>query len=177
MDPPIIVPKVNDQGTPETTDDRIVPGATFEFRLDDGDGTYEPAGDDAPVLAEVDAIHGFAVFTPSETGDYWVTESTAPPGLEIADPILVHYTASPENCGLPNGRLQCEPDDDQSGGFLIVVVMDSPIGGVGGEEITPPPTDTDPGDVRRPIDVLLASMAILILAAVVFGEARHRQSR
>ena len=177
MDPPIIVPKVNDQGTPDTSDDRIVPGAVFEFRLDDGDGTYEPAGDDAPVLAEVDAGNGFAVFTPSETGDYWVTESTAPPGLEIADPILVHYTASPENCGLSNSLLRCVPDDDQSGGFLIVVVIDSPIGGVGGEEITPPPTDTDQGGVSRPVDILLASMAILLAAAVVLGEARHRQSR
>ena len=27
VDPPIIVPKVNDQGTPDTSDDRIVPGA------------------------------------------------------------------------------------------------------------------------------------------------------
>ena len=58
-----------------------------------------------------------------------------------------------------------------------MVVMDSPIGGVGGEEITPPPTDTDPEDVSRPIDVLLASMVILLVAAVVLGEARHRQSR
>ena len=53
------------------------------------------SGDDAPVLAEVDAINGFAVFTPSETGDYWVTESTAPPGLEIGrpDPRALHRVA------------------------------------------------------------------------------------
>ena len=86
IDPPIIVPKVNDQGTPETSDDRIVPGATFEFRRDDGDGIYEPVGDDAPVLAEIDATNGFAVFTPAEPGDYWVTESTPPPGLESRRP-------------------------------------------------------------------------------------------
>ena len=120
----------------------------FEFRLDDGDGTYEPVGDDAPVLAEVSATYGFAVFTPTETGDYWVTESTAPPGLDTADPILVHYTASSENCGLAGSVLRCEPDDDQSGGFLIVVVADSPTGGVG-PEVTAPPTDTVTGDVSR----------------------------
>ena len=137
---------------------------------------YEPAGDDAPVLAEVDATNGFAVFTPSETGDYWVTESTAPPGLDTADPILVHYAASPENCGLSKGLLRCEPDDDQSGGFLIVVVVDSPTGGVG-PEVTAPPTDTVPRDVSRPVDIVPAAMLILLVAAVGLMTARSPRSR
>ena len=177
MDPPIIVAKVNDQGTPDPSDDSIVPGATFEFRRDDGDGTYEPTDDDAPVLAEIDATNGFAVFTPSETGDYWVTESTAPPGLDSADPILVHYTASPENCGLTRDVLQCEPDDDQSGGFLIVVVVNSPIGGVGPDDVTPPPTDTVTGDVSRPVDIVPAALLILLVATLALVGARYRQSR
>ena len=117
------------------------------------------------------------MFTPSETGDYWVTESTAPSGLDTADPILVHYTASPENCGLSDGVLRCVPDDDQSGGFLIVVVVDSPIGGVGPEEVTPPPTDAVPGDVSRPVDIVPAALLILLVAAVVLVGARYRQSR
>ena len=89
------------------------------------------------------------MFTPSETGDYWVTESTAPPSLDTADPILVHYTASSANCGLAGSVLRCVPDEDQSGGFLVVAVVDSPTGGVG-PEVTAPPTDTVAGDASRP---------------------------
>ena len=176
IDPPIIVPKVNDKGTPEISDDRIVPGAVFEFRRDDGDGIYEPVGDDFPVLAQVEATNGFAVFTPPEPGDYWVTESTPPPGLKVADPILAHYTASPENCGLSNSLLRCEPDDDQSGGFLIVVVVNSPGGGVG-PEVTAPPTDTVPGDDSRPVDIVPVYALILIVAAVGLMAARSPRSR
>ena len=176
VDPPIFVAKVNDQGTSETSDDRIVPGAVFEFRLDDGDGRYEPVDDDAPVLAEVSATYGFAVFTPSDTGDYWVTESTPPPGLEIADPILVSYTASSENCGLAGSALRCEPDDDQSGGFLIVVVADSPTGGVG-PEVTAPPTDTIAGDGSRSVDTARAAILVLLIGAVVLVGARYQRSR
>jgi hypothetical protein len=177
IDPPIIVGKVNDQGTADPNDDRIVAGATFEFRRDDGDGTYEPVGDDAPVLAEIDATSGFAVFMPSEPGDYWVTESTAPPGLSVADPILVHYTGSPENCGLTRGVLECVPDDDQSGGFLVVAVTDSPTGGVGPDDVTPPPTDTVTGDAGRMVDVAPAAVLILLVAIIALVGTRYRQSR
>ena len=153
-----------------------MPGDVFEFRLDDGDGTYEPVGDDAPVLAEVSATFGFAVFTPSATGDYWVTESTAPPSLDTADPILVHYTASSENCGLAGSVLRCVPDDDQSGGFLVVAVVDSPTGGVG-PVVTAPPTDTVPGDASRPVDVVTAAGLILMVATVLLVVARYQRSR
>ena len=161
---------------PDTGDDRIVPGAVFEFRQDDGDGTYEPDGDDAPVLATVDATYGFAVFTPSEPGDYWVTESTAPAGLGTAAPILVHYTASSENCSLSDHVVQCVADDDQSGGFLIVVVVDSPIGGTGAE-VTSPPTDTVPDDVKRPVNIVPAVLSLVLIAAVALVSVRNRQSR
>jgi hypothetical protein len=176
VDPPIIVAKVNDQGTPDTGDDRIVPGAAFEFRQDDGDRVYEPDDDDSPVLATVDATHGFAVFTPSEPGDYWVTESTVPPGLDTADPILVHYTATSENCSLSEGVVRCAPDDDQSGGFLIVVVVDSPTGGTGAE-VTSPPTDTSSEDPGRPVGIMPAILLMAFVAGVVLVEARRRRSR
>ena len=106
-----------------------------------------------------------------------MTETTAPPGLDRADPILVPYTASPENCGLTRDVLQCEPDDDQSGGFLVVVVVDSPIGGVGPDDVTPPPTDTFAGDVSRPADIVPAALLILLTATVALVGARYRQSR
>jgi len=173
----MIVVKVNDQGTPDASDDRIVPGARFEFRRDDGDGTYEPSGDDAPVLAEISATYGFAVFVPTETGDYWVTESSAPPGLDTSDPILVHYTASSENCSLANRVLRCASDDDQSGGFLIVAVTDSPTGGAGPDEVTAPPTDTVASDVTGSVAIVPATFLVLLAGVVVFVGTRHRRSR
>ncbi len=95
IDPPIIVPKVNDQGTPETSDDRIVPGAVFEFRRDDGDGTYEPVGDDSPVLAQVDATNGFAVLHAARTGRLLGDRVDAPTRLggRRPDPRALHRVA------------------------------------------------------------------------------------
>ncbi len=165
---------MDDQGTADTSDDRIVGGATFEFRKDDGDGVYEPTGDDAPVLAEVDATSGFAVFTPPSAGSYWITESVAPPGLGIAPPVLVDYTLSPENCGVDRGIKQCVPDDDASGGFLIVVVNDSPGGGVGGADKTPPPTDVATGTDVQPGEVLAAIGLLLLLSGIVLTRLPRR---
>ncbi len=167
---------MDDHGTPDPGDDRIVPGATFQFRQDDGDGIYEPEGDDAPVLATIDATYGFAVFRPSEPGDYWVTESTAPPGLGTADPMLVHYTASAENCSLFDRVTRCAPDEDQSGGFLIVVVVDSPLGGTGAE-VTSPPTDARPDDTSRPVGIVPVTLLTVFVAGVVLFEVRHRRPR
>ena len=47
-----------------------------------------------------------------------------------------------------------------------MVVVDSPVGGVG-PEVTAPPTDTVPGDDSRPVDIVPAAALILIVAAVV----------
>ncbi len=77
-----MIVKVNDAGTPEFTDDSLLSGATFELRLDDGDGTYEPVADDAPVIASSVSEFGFAAF-PSQAvfGNYWISEAAAPAGL------------------------------------------------------------------------------------------------
>ena len=137
--------KVNDQGTADPVDDQIVGGATFEFRQDDGDGVYEPEADDAPVLAEIEATHGFAVWMPPGPGDFWVTESVPPLDLDTEPPILVTYEIppSPLNCSLFRGGFTCVPDDDASGGYVIAVATNSPIVGAG------PATD-DPGGGELP---------------------------
>jgi len=159
--------KVNDQGTTDPADDRIAGGARFEFRKDDGDGVYEPNGDDAPVLATVDARFGFAVFTPPAPGRYWVTEVSAPPGLEIAPPQLVTYTvdATPRNCTIVKRAASCVRDEDASGGFVEVVVADSPLGGgvlPATGHPTLPPTDSNPRVMPRS-DVWAAVIGMLIL--------------
>jgi len=139
--------KVNDQGTSDTSDDRVVGGSTFEFRLDDGDGTYEPDGADAPVLATVSAPHGFAVFNPPAPGSYWVIESIAPAGLDVAPPQLVTWgvPATPQNCVVLRSGGTCIADEDGSGGFEMVVVTDSPTGEVLASQQALPATDAGPG--------------------------------
>ena len=146
--------KVNDQGTPEIDDDVLLPGATFEFRLDNGNGIYEPDTADAPVLETIVAEDGFAVFHPPTPGAYWVTESSAPEGFDTAAPILVPFPAAraQQNCSVVGTVVTCVPDDDLSGGFVLAFVSDSPTGGAlpTTDELTPPPTDEAPSRSTAP---------------------------
>jgi hypothetical protein len=172
------VAKVSDQNTPDNSDDEILGGSTFELRADDGDGVYEPEGDDAPVLDTVVATNGFAVFHPPAAGQYWITEASAPPGFDIAPPTLVTYStpATSENCQLYRGATTCATDDDNSGGFLIAVVTDSPTGGVLPIEsgITPPPTDSlTPATTTDPRGAWLAVGSVVALAVVLVARVRR----
>jgi hypothetical protein len=178
-DPPLIAVKVNDQGTPSRDDDRITGGAVFELRADDGDGRYEPTGDDAPVIDTVTAPRGFAVFVPPAPGDYWITESTPPDGLDVAPPQLVTYTTNVENCGVLGTQRTCRPDDDGIGGFTVVAVMDSPTGGSLPADATTPPTDTSTS-WDRPADRsdgLALGLSLVALGAGVVVIARRRIRR
>ena len=83
--------KISDNGTDDPNDDALLPGSTFAFYLDDGDGVFEPDGDDAPRLAEIGSDTGFHVWTPPGPGRYWVVEVASPPGYDIAPPVLVDY--------------------------------------------------------------------------------------
>ncbi len=178
-DPPLIVIKVADQGTESTDDDEVVGGARFELRLDDGDEEYEPDAEDAPLLASVDAPQGFAVFAPTTPGDYWITEVTAPTGLATMPAVLVTYTGSDEECGWYRGELVCRPDEDGTGGFVLVAFKDPPSGSVeaqsGGSNL--PPTDTAPAAPPEPSaspGVPLGAIFVLSLAAVAIALRRRR---
>ena len=161
--------KVNDQGTPDVDDDVLLPGATFEFRLDNGNGVYEPDTADAPVLETIFAEHGFAVFHPPAPGAYWVTESSAPEGFDTAAPILVPFPAAraQQNCSLVGAALTCVPDDDLSGGFVLAFVADSPTGGAlpATGEPTAPPTDVSPPRTVTVDAGLLATLTVLLAIA------------
>ena len=171
--------KVNDQGTATVEDDRITAGATFELRADDGDGHYEPSGDDAPVIATDLAPRGFAVFHPPGPGDYWITESDPPAGLDIAPPQLVTYTTDVEACGVLGEQRRCVPDDDGIGGFTVVAVMDSPTGGSLPAGATAPPTDTAVQVDPRSDDTgaLLILSTLLTLSVGLLYETRRRIGR
>ena len=147
----------------------LLPGATFEFRLDNGNGIYEPDTADAPVLETIFAEHGFAVFHPPAPGAYWVTESSAPEGFDTAAPILVPFPAerAQQNCSLDETVLTCVPDDDLSGGFVLAFVSDSPTGGAlpTTGEVTAPPTDVEAPRTVIPGAGLVAILGVLLLIA------------
>jgi hypothetical protein len=179
---PLIVIKVADQGTASTDDDEVIGGARFELRLDDGDKAYEPDGDDAPLLASVDAPEGFAVFEPTTPGDYWVAEVTAPTGLAPMPPVLVTYTGSDEECGWYRGELVCRPDADGNGGFVLVAFKDPPSGSVesqtGGSNL--PQTDTAPAappDSSASPGVPHGTIFALSLAVVAIVLRRRRPNQ
>ena len=176
-DPPLIAVKVNDQGTSTIEDDRITGGAVFELRSDDGDGRYEPSGDDAPVIDTVAASHGFAVFLPPGPGAYWVTESTPPSGLDVAPPQLVTYTTDIVNCGILGVRRTCVPDDDGIGGFTVVAVLDSPTGGSLPAGATVPATDTARAFERSPDGFAWIAALVTLLALGVGGLSIARRPR
>jgi hypothetical protein len=175
--PPLIVVKVNDNGTPDTSDDTIVGGSTFSIYLDNGNGVFEPNGADGPALATLPAPKGFAVFRPDAPGDYWIVEVTAPPGLAVADPILVQHEFNGQNCGVLRGVRTCVADDDNSGGFTIAAVVDSPQGGVeptSSENVTPPSTDVLAAPVRPdPRGAWLAVASVFVLGVVLFARVRR----
>ena len=176
-DPPLIAVKVNDQGTPAVDDDRITGGAVFELRADDGDRVYEPSGDDAPVIDTVAAPRGFAVFVPPASGDYWVTESTPPEGLDVAPPQFVTYTTDIQNCGVIGDRRTCVADDDGIGGFTIVAVLDSPTGGSLPADATAPATDTSPPVRRSPAELGWIAVLICLFALSVGVVSMTRRAR
>jgi len=179
----MIVVKINDNGTPDDpSDDQIAGGATFEFRLDNGNGIYEPDTADAPVLATIEAPFGFAVWTPPGPGDYWVTEAISPPGLDAAPPVLVQYRipAQAQNCMVNAGRLACAPDDDQTTGFTAVIVTNSPTGGVEPATATPsggelPATDTPPSSPDHTPGLWLVAATILAISTLVLSDLPRRR--
>ncbi|MET0773230.1 MAG: hypothetical protein ABWZ82_09110, partial [Candidatus Limnocylindrales bacterium] len=146
---PIIIAKVDTKGTSDRSDDRLLAGARFEIRADDGDGEFETNGDDALVFEGV-ATRGFLAFNSPPEGVHWVVEVDAPPGYYRARPVEVHYIPEEaiDNCVQIGNRKRCKPDDDGSGGVLLVVIQDSPV--------DLPRTDSHPGaatDGARDADV------------------------
>ena len=177
--PPIIVGKINDQGTEGLSDDTLARGAVFEFRLDDGDKVYDAIAD-GPVLFTGIATHGVLVWTPPGPGFYWVTEVTPPAGLDISAPVLVPYLVTREaaKCFQLLDRPQACTRVIDSVGYAFVVIAESPNGEV--VAVTNPPTSTsplpEPASGSAPgLPVLLALGGLsLVLALLARPRSRRR---
>ncbi|MET0771592.1 MAG: PT domain-containing protein [Candidatus Limnocylindrales bacterium] len=124
---PIIIAKVNDHGTGSPRDDSLLRGAAFAIHADDGDGIFEAESDG--VIWDGTATSGYLVFPAAPEGAYWVVETDAPTGFDTASPTLIHHelTVESRDCLVVRERQSCMPDDDGSGGFLLVYVHDSPV--------------------------------------------------
>ena len=180
----MIVAKVDDGGTADRTDDQLLPGAAFEVRPDDGDGVYEPDGDDAPALDGDDLGAGFTIYAPDAPDRYRAAEVDAPAGYDVAAPILVDYAVPDpaENCVVIEGDRRCLVDDDGTGGFVIAVVFDSPTGGgvaPTDAAVTPPSTSTVSAHATtKPTvpAVIVSALALVAVLALVVALAATRRS-
>ena len=101
----------------------------------------------APMTPESDVVvwegaadSGFLVFPAAPEGDYWVVETDAPTGFHTAPPMLVRHELTEEHrdCIVVGEQTELRADDDQSGGFLLVFVHDTPA--------DLPPTDERGGE-------------------------------
>ncbi len=110
-----------------------------------------------------------------------MTEVSPPPGLDVAPPQLVSYAVprTPENCSIVRGVSSCVLDEDASGGFVVVVVSDSPSGGVDSATGGPTLPATDSGtDSAEPSAgyAWIAVVGVLVLSGLAFlGAARLRR--
>jgi hypothetical protein len=135
--------KLDSRGTRTLLDDRLLPGATFDLHLDNGDGTYEPDGADTRVDFQSFTVNAFLVFGRPADAPYWLAESRAPLGYEKAPAELLPAPSQHQgqNCIVFRQHLRCFADDDGISGFVLVVIPDDPA--------HLPPTDTDPGAPAR----------------------------
>lgn len=73
-----------------------VAGATVNLYIDDGDGIFEPAGDDAPATAGVTDANGRYRFDGLAAGDYWIEQPAQTVGavvLSAQNSALITITA------------------------------------------------------------------------------------
>jgi hypothetical protein len=188
----ILIAKFDTRGTPDTDDDVMLDGASFEVYLDDGDQVFDD-GDELVFGAET-TVDGLLDTDQLEAGWYWIVEAVVPDGFIGSDPILVELNIDPSVTCIWDavGLIECEDNvgnvDDLS--WTIVLVDNSPVekaptptGGVGGATGTPgvpaitlPPTDTLSGGPSAPAGdgwrLILLAMAGLMAAALLVTPAR-----
>jgi hypothetical protein len=80
-----------------------------------------------------------------------------------------------------NGEITCDPDDDNSGGFVAVIVADSPTGGVEPATATPsgeglPGTDTTPSSPDQTPGVWLIALTILAISTIALSYLPRRRA-
>jgi hypothetical protein len=186
----ILIAKVDNKGTADPDDDVALDGATFEVRLDDGDGVFE-TDQDVLVFGPEAAAGGLLDTSLLDEGKYWIVETGVPSGFDGSDPILVELNTDDSQTCLWDaaGLIGCEPNQgDVSELSWTIVIVDNtphhpPTGEVGGATGTPagsakatlPATDTLDGTSQPAGEnwrLILLAMAGLLTAMLMLTPAR-----
>jgi hypothetical protein len=128
-----------------------------------------------------------------DEGKYWIVESTVPSDYVGSDPILVELNVDESKTCVwdADGLIECEPSDEQTVSFTIVLVdntpkSEEPTGGVNPATGTPAPaasaratlpaTDTLDAASSAPLGdnwrIVLLAMAGVLTAALMLTPGR-----
>ena len=154
---------MDNRGTADRADDLLIGGATYAVAPDDGDGVFE-RNEDGPVLFQISDPSGIAVLRNLPPAAYWVIETTAPAGYDLAAAIPYHPTngASAQSC-FDAGTLTCFADP-AGGGMTSVFVVNTPL-----------PTISTEDDYRSPAVIILAIVGLVVVIGAV-GSAFIRRT-
>jgi hypothetical protein len=85
-------------------------------------------------------------------------------------------TQAQQNCSVIGPTVDCVPDDDLSGGFVLAFVSDSPTGGAlpTTGDLTPPPTDASRATTAPSLPglpLILGVLSVIALGALLLRPA------
>jgi hypothetical protein len=154
---------VDNRGTADRADDLLIGGATYAVAPDDGDGIFE-RNEDGPVLFQISDPSGIAVLRNLPPASYWVIETTAPPGYDVAAAVPYRPSGgtSAQSC-FDAGTLTCFADP-AGGGMTAVFVVNTPLPAISTED-----------DYRSPAVIILAIVGLVIVIGAV-GSAFLRRT-
>jgi hypothetical protein len=155
---------INDQGTSQRTDDTLLAGATYAVIPDDGDGVFE-RDQDGPAVVEVSDPNGIAVLQNLPPIPYWVVETVAPPGFDLAAavPYRPGGTDPAQSC-FDAGAVTCYADA-AGGGMTTVFFVNTPL-----------PTASSADDYRSPIVIVIAIIAAILIGGAVVSMVMRRRA-
>lgn len=143
-------------------------GVTVRLYQDDGDGVFEPGGDDALIDTQVTASDGAYLFDMLHAGDYWVDvdQTTVPPTMSLTsgtDPLLVTVAY---------GQAYLTADFGYRGAGIAISKIDSADPVLAGGSLTYTLFVSNPG----PSDALAVVVTDTLPAEVAFVSAAPSQT-